>query len=246
MQKWYETFFSGIALEFWRRCIPPELARAEVDFLESALELHKGARVLDIPCGNGRHSAELAARGYRVTGVDLAHEFIEEAKARHTDADFVESDMHDIQYDAEFDAAFCFGNSFGYADYETSCAFLAAVSRALKPGARFAIDTGLAAESILPTRVQQRWMWLGDILFLSQNKYDAAESRLDIQYTFVQNGKVDVRDASSYIRTLADLRRMLKRAGMEAIGCFSSLDRKPYELGSPRLLLVAEKREPTG
>jgi hypothetical protein len=68
------------------------------------------------------------------------------------------------------------------------------------------------------------------------------ESRLDIQYTFIRDGKSDVRDASSYIRTLAELRRMLAQAGMEAVACFGSLDQKPYELGSPRLLLVAEKR----
>lgn len=240
-KKWYETFFNGVALEFWRRCVTPEMTRAEADFLETALELPKGGRVLDLPCGNGRHSAELAARGYRVTGVDLAAEFVAEAKARCPGAEFVEGDMHAIRCDAEFDGAFCFGNSFGYAGYEESSNFLAAVGRALKPGARFAIDTGLAAESILPTRIQHRWMWLGDILFLSQNRYDAAESRLDIQYTFIRDGKVDVREASSYIRTLAELRRMLSRAGLEATGYFSSLDRKPYELGSPRLLLVAEK-----
>ena len=242
MQKWYETFFNGVALEFWRRCTTPEMTRAEVDFLEAALGIKKGGRVLDIPCGNGRHSAELAARGYRVTGVDLAAEFVEEAKERCPEAEFVQADMCAIGYDAEFDGAFCFGNSFGYAGYEESCEFLAAAGRALKPGARFVIDTGLAAESILPTRVQQRWMWLGDILFLSQNRYDAAESRLDIQYTFIRYGKVDVREASSYIRTLAELRRMLSQAGLRAIEHFSSFDRKPYELGSPRLLLVAEKR----
>ncbi len=89
-------------------------------------------------------------------------------------------------------------------------------------------------------------MWLGDILYLSQNRYDAAESRLDIQYTFIRDGKVEVRDASSYIRTLGELRRMLGQAGLQATGYFRSLDRKPYELGSPWLLLIAERRGPTG
>ncbi len=76
------------------------------------MELPKGGRVLDIPCGNGRHSAELATRGCRVMGVDLAAEFIEQAKARRADAEFVEGDMHAIRYDGEFEGALCFGNSF--------------------------------------------------------------------------------------------------------------------------------------
>lgn len=248
MQKnWYETFFHGIALEFWRRAVSPELTRAEAVFLESELRLPKGGRVLDVPCGNGRHAVELAARGYRVTGIDLAPEFIAEAnetaRARGVDAEFLQRDMRDIGFEAEFDGAFCFGNSFGYMGYEESCAFLAAVARALKPAARFVLDTGLAAESLLPALQQKRWAWLGDILYLSSNRYDAPVSRLDIQYTFIQDGKVDVRDASSYLFTLAELRRMLAQAGLEAVEYYSSIERHPYTLGSPRLLLVAEKTE---
>jgi len=243
---WYEAFFHGVALEMWRRAIRPGQTQAEVEFIESTLRLPVGGRVLDVPCGNGRHSIELAARGYRVTGIDLAREFIEEAKALGSAAEFIERDMRDIGAEAAFDGAFCLGNSFSYGTYEESCAFLTSVGRALKPGARFVLDTGLAAESLLPTRQQQRWMWLGDILFLSSNRYIPAESRLDIQYTFIRDGKVDVRDASSYIFTLAELRRMAARCGMTAIEWFSSLDRQPYELGSPRLLLVAEKSVPTG
>ena len=81
---WYEHFFSGVALDFWRNAVtyamPAGQTREEADFLVSAIKLPAGGRVLDCPCGNGRHSLELAARGYRVTGIDLAAEFIAEAK----------------------------------------------------------------------------------------------------------------------------------------------------------------------
>jgi hypothetical protein len=62
--------------------------------------------------------------------------------------------------------------------------FLAAVARGLKPGARFVVETGMAAESILPSLTRTRWFRLGDILMLSENRYHPAESRLDIDYTF--------------------------------------------------------------
>ncbi len=239
---WYETFFHGVALDMWRRAIRPEQTRAEVEFIESVLRLPPGGHVLDVPCGNGRHAIELAARGYRVTGIDLASEFIEEAKEQESSAEFLCRDMREVGAESVFDGAFCFGNSFGYMGYDESCNFLEAISRALKPGARFVLDSGLMAESLLPTRQQQRWMWLGDILFLSSNQYVAAESRLDIQYTFIRDGAVDVREASSYIFTLAELRRMLAQAGMYGVEFFRSLERQPYEFGTPRLLLVAEKR----
>jgi cyclopropane fatty-acyl-phospholipid synthase-like methyltransferase len=247
MQKnWYENFFQGITLDMWRKAVTPEQTRSEVDFLEKALQLPSGGRVLDNPCGNGRHSLELAARGYRVTGIDLSAEFVAEAKATAAsgglDAEFLQQDMRAIDAEAEFDGAFCFGNSFSYIDYAESCAFLAAVSRSLKQGARFALESGIAAESLLPKLESRRWMLLDDILFLSSNRYDAVESRLDIQYTFIRSGHSETHEACSYIYTLAEIRRMLSNAGLQATDYYSSVDQRSYELGSPRLLLVAEKR----
>src|SRR5882762_7459486 len=78
---WYEDFFHGIALDLWRKAIRPEQTKAEADFLVNVLQCEAGSHLLDVPCGNGRLSLELARRGYRVTGVDIAEEFIEEARA---------------------------------------------------------------------------------------------------------------------------------------------------------------------
>ena len=82
---WYENFFHGVALDLWRKVVTPEQTRAEADFLEKALALQPGARVLDVPCGNGRISLELASRGYQGTGVDIAEENIQEARQAGTD-----------------------------------------------------------------------------------------------------------------------------------------------------------------
>src|SRR6266699_6850020 len=78
---WYENFFSGLALDLWRKAISPEQTKAEADFITDSLGCPAAAHLLDVPCGNGRLSFELARRGYRVTGVDIAEEFIEEARA---------------------------------------------------------------------------------------------------------------------------------------------------------------------
>src|SRR5229473_6203653 len=78
---WYENFFHGVALDLWRKAVPPEHAKAEADFLVQALQCNAGSHLLDVPCGNGRLSFELARRGYRVTGVDISEEFLEEARA---------------------------------------------------------------------------------------------------------------------------------------------------------------------
>ena len=49
--------------------------------LERTLAAPTGARLLDVPCGNGRHSIELAQRGFELTGLDRSREFIEEPRA---------------------------------------------------------------------------------------------------------------------------------------------------------------------
>src|SRR5215831_19107319 len=79
---WFEDFFHGITLDLWRKAIPPEHTKAEAEFLIEVLHCKSGARVLDVPCGNGRLSFELVKHGYRVTGIDISEEFIEEAKSK--------------------------------------------------------------------------------------------------------------------------------------------------------------------
>src|SRR5438067_1572377 len=81
---WYESFFHGLALDLWRKAIPPEQTKAEAEFLVNHLNCESGAQLLDLPCGNGRLSFEMAKRGYQVTGVDISVEFIEEAHASVT------------------------------------------------------------------------------------------------------------------------------------------------------------------
>lgn len=243
---WYENFFYGVALDLWRGAVTPEQTRAEVDFLVKILGVAPNARVLDVPCGNGRHSLELAKRGHKVTGVDLAEEFIEEArnsgKSAGADIEWVLSDMRKLRWNAEFDGAFCFGNSFGYLDHEDTRIFLAALSRALKPGAKFVVEWG-TAEAILPAFLARRWYEVGNILMLIDNRYDVSHSRLQTEYTFVRDGKLEKRNSSQAVYTVAEVGRMLQEAGLATVELYGSADREPFQLGSPRLILVAQKQK---
>src|SRR6185437_15815413 len=187
----------------------PALTLADVDFLEKTFDIKPEARILDVPCGNGRHSIELARRGYRVTGIDLSDEFLAAARAE-LDADWRQGDMRALELEASaFDGAFCFGNSFGYLDHAGVKSFLSALAGALKPGARLIIETGMTAESILPAMVQKRWHRFGDLIILSENRYDPWESCLHIDYTFVRGSAIETRPTVHYVFTSAELRSML-------------------------------------
>jgi len=244
--RWYEDFFQGVAVEMWRKAVPEEQTRLEADYLQRALKLRPGARVLDVPCGSGRHSLELASRGFKMTGVDISSEQIEEAVrqagARKLGVDWKRSEMRDLAWEAEFDAAFCMGNSFGYLDPAGNGEFLKAVSRSLKPGGRFVMDYGMAAESILPSLRDREWMKIEDILFLEENRYHPLESCVETTYTFVRGGKADVRTGLQWVYTVRELRALLDRAGLPAEELHTSLEGEPFRLGSRYLLVTAARR----
>ena len=254
---WYENFFSGLALDLWRKAISPEQTKAEADFITDSLGCPAGAHLLDVPCGNGRLSFELARRGYRVTGVDISDEFIAEARsliaagswdpspdADGTDAtpriEFILGDMRFIEGDAIYDGAYCFGNSFGYLEYSDMEMFLNRVARALKPGARFVIETGMAAESILAKFEPESLHQIEDIQTTIREQYLAEESCIDSEYIFERDGKVEIGKAKHWIYTVAEIRRMLEKSGFVVKNIDGSLDRKPYELGSTELFVTAE------
>jgi SAM-dependent methyltransferase len=240
LSNWQKDFFRGAALDMWRSVMTPEITCAEVDFLERALSASRGTKILDVPCGNGRHSVELAKRGYGMTGIDLSEEFIDEARSTAPNGiRWIHDDMRSLSSNSEFDGAYCFGNSFGYFSYEEARQFLAAIARALKPRARFVLDTGMVAESLLPQLAQRKWYRIGDMLMLSENRYFPADNCLEIDYTFIRNGEFDTRPTASYLFTAGELCRMHKEAGLAPLNLFGTLGEVPYQIGSPRLLLVS-------
>ena len=244
---WYENFFHGVALDLWRKAVSPEQTQSEADFLVKTLECASGSRLLDVPCGNGRHSLELAKRGYQMTGLDISEQFIEEARASSsaigTQIEWVLGDMRHVAREATFDGAFCVGNSFGYFEYSEMEAFLNGVSRALKPEARFVVGTGTAAESILLNLKERTWYQVEDILFAIENRYQVEESCLDTHHTFVRDGKVETRQSKHWVYTVGEIRRMLERAGFAVLEMYGSLDCQPFTLGSHQLFVVAQKQK---
>lgn len=243
---WWRAFFKGAPVELWLRAVPPEMTRQEVDFLYKVLRLEPPAKVLDVPCGGGRHALALAERGLEVTGVDLSADFLTAARAGSAERGLAvaweQRDMRDLPWSGAFDAAYCLGNSFGYLDDAGNADFLKAVAAALKPGARFVLNTGTCAESALPAYRERFWYLVGDLYFLIQNRYDHVRGRLETEYSFIRDGKAESHWGFQRVYTYRQLVGLLEDAGFQEIEGYSSVNLEPYRLGAQQLFLAATKK----
>lgn len=245
---WFRDFFSGPMLDVWRAAVDPAQTRAEVDFLQRALKLAPGARVLDVACGLGRHSLELAARGFRATGVDFSTEAVGEARANAvarglpvSQVEFVAADMRALPPLAPFAAAFCLGNSFGYLGPDGARAQLAAVAAALEPGGRFAMDSGYAAETLLPHLREREWLGIGELLFLEENRYLPAESCVETTYTVIHGDERCTRKGWQWVFTLREIGELLRGAGFVVEELLQSPAGEPFAMGARVACFVARR-----
>jgi SAM-dependent methyltransferase len=210
---WWQDFFEGVAVTTWLDAIPLEQTRREADRLKRLLALPAAAEVLDVPCGAGRLATVLAGDGYRVSGVDWSTQFLARARDGSPNVAWEQRDMRDLPWAARFDGAFCVGNSFGYLDDEGNAAFVRAVAAALKPGGRFILETPMVTENLLDHLQPRPWWKLGDVYLLAANHYDPARSRLDIEYTFVADGRVETRRGSHRAYSYRELMALLTNSG---------------------------------
>lgn len=142
MSEWYERSFGEDYLLVYKHR-DMQGAKREVNAMISWLGLPKGAKVLDLCCGMGRHSMALYEAGYQVTGIDLSGVLLREA--RHNDPEdrvtWIQSDMRNLPLDGGYDAVVNLFTSFGYFEQDAEhVKVLKEIRRMLKPGGHFIID----------------------------------------------------------------------------------------------------------
>jgi SAM-dependent methyltransferase len=243
--EWYESFFTPLVVDFWRAAVPSQSTSGDVEFLIRELGVSPPSRLLDLPSGAGRHALALAGRLYRVTGVDISEAAIaaaqKEAEARGLTVNFQLGDMRVAPPDGPYDGAYCFGNSFGYLSHQDMGGFVRNVFQAVRPGARWAIDTGLVAESLLPHLATERTLEAGGVTYTVRSRYDAVARRLAQSCTLVRGSERQTAEISYAIYTVVELRQLLESEGWLVTGSYGDFDGRPYQIGDRRLLLVAQR-----
>lgn len=143
--EWWQTIWNTpLYFELYEKQ-DTELAKTQAPQIVNLLGLAPPARILDVGCGYGRHSVELARMGFQVTGLDFSDVQLDRARERAAAAgvevEWRQGDSRAMTFESEFDAAINMFLSFGY--FETDAehlAMLQGVVRALRPGGKFLLD----------------------------------------------------------------------------------------------------------
>lgn len=243
---WYEDDL------FWQTFSPEmftaeKLASAvpEAEQLIGLLSLQPGSKVLDLCCGVGRHSLELARRGYEVTGFDRTADYLEQGRKQaaleNLNVNFVQGDMRRFCALDEFDAVINLYTSFGYfEDASDDKRVLLNVLASLKPGGKLLLDTmsrEVMARIFQPcdrhehngrvflreTRVTQDWSWI-------ENRWVLLKDGERREFCFGHR-----------LYSAVELKDLLRRCGFTDVKVFGALTGVPYDHQAQRLVVAAAK-----
>jgi SAM-dependent methyltransferase len=246
-QHWYAEIFD----ESWLRTLPENTGRRtvrEVQFVVESLRLQRSASVLDMACGHGRHSLELSARGYQVTGVDLSRVFLErahrDAQRRNLTPRFMVGDMRDVSFESEFDAAICLNTSFGFFDDVTNYGIVTSIFRALRPGGQFLLET-VNRDYITANVPRRRWWDNAELIIMEEVDFDAQSSRLKSLRTLVDDKQRPwEQHISIRLYGAHELCGMLSMAGFEIVELSGDISHRGSYLGAVNRSVIISARKP--
>ena len=238
--------------DFWRTMAPFmfseqswENAAIQVDQLLSLLDLAPGSRILDCPCGPGRHTLEFARRGFLVTGVDRTDSYLAEARRRaeaeQLEPELLHADMRQFNRPETFDAALSLFTSFGYFDDPAeNQQVLLNTYRSLKAGGVLLME--MSAKEIV-ARIYQHHDWREhDGAFLLEERNIAANwTRMEGRWILVKDGAAHEKRFSHWIYSAGELGNMLSECGFKRLAFYGDLEGAPYDHEAKRLIAVAHK-----
>jgi SAM-dependent methyltransferase len=242
--QWFASWFDSV---HYRRLYShrdeAEAARF-VDALVARLKPRAGASMLDLGCGTGRHAQQLAVRGFRVTGLDLAAGSIEAAK--RYEGPTLRFRRHDMRVPfgrRAYDYVFSFFTSFGYFDDpDEHAAVVRNIARALRPGGRVVLD-------YLNARYVDRHLTPEDSVEADGTVYRIrrwTDGRCFWKRVVVDDGKggepLVYREQVARF-SVADFEAMLSPHGLDIEELYGDYRLNSYDAQlSPRIVIVARRR----
>ncbi|MFN5582567.1 class I SAM-dependent methyltransferase [Gemmatimonas sp.] len=243
---WWATQFDQQYLHEYEPLFDLVQDRKEVARLIDVLELPAGARVLDCPCGQGRHAHLLAEAGFDVDGLDYSSDLLAVAKKRGTGKTlrYTQGDMRRLpaKWSGRFDAVVNLFTSFGFFDDPNDdLRVLAQFARVLKPGGVLVWHGG-ARDGVMAKFLSRDWWSSGDgTMFGQERHFDPLSGFLDITSTW--RGPKGHGERAHRIRlySASELAQRMRDVGLIVEQAFDSWSPRPLGRTSSEMMLVARK-----
>jgi len=240
------SFFDGHYKDIWRQIFPEKTTKAEVDFIVEEAKLDSSSKVLDLMCGYGRHSLELARRKINVTAVDNLPDYIneiqEKTRSEKLSLQCICIDVLEMEIDQEYDAVICMGNSLQFFNEEDVIRLLSNISEHLKAKGKLVINTWSIAEIAMNSFKEKSWSRIGELLFLTESKFLFHPTRIETNsITITDAGEKEEKTGIDFIYSISELESMFNKTGFQLKEIYSIPGKKRFTVGEPRAYIVAEK-----
>ncbi len=243
---WWQTHFDAQYLHEYEPLFDLVQDRREVARLLEVLELPSGARVLDCPCGQGRHAHLLAEAGFNVDALDYSKALLAVARRRGTSRTlrYAQGDMRTLpaRWSGRFDAVVNLFTSFGFFDSaRDDQRVLGQFARVLKPGGVL-IWHGGSRDGVMAKFIGRDWWSTADgTMFGQERSFDPLSGFLEISSTWRGPRGEGERTHRIRLYTASELAERMREVGLVVEQAFDGWSDRPLTRRAGEMLLVARR-----
>jgi cyclopropane fatty-acyl-phospholipid synthase-like methyltransferase len=253
---WWKKEFGKRYYSIYNPQLPYNRTKSEVEFIKKVVSLNHNQHILDLGCGQGRHTRELARQKFKVTGLDYSDYLLDiackEAKKQDVQAKFLKQDMRFLNIHNTYDVIISMYSTFGYFTHKENFRVLQHVFSALKDDGKFLIDI-INAENLASNAIQKGHK-------LSNGEYSTTLTyKLDSIYiketnTYTKNTQlghthkvcnIDKQNFALDIYmieyTLGQYKQMLESIGFQIENLYGDYDRRRWSIDSNRTIIFCRK-----
>jgi SAM-dependent methyltransferase len=241
---WWRDYFDASYHDLHDPLFPEAESRREVAGMRELLGLAEDARVLDVPCGWGRHTRLLAEAGHDVVGADLSPALLARAKAPADGRPpgYVAADVRALPFrSGSFDAVLNVFTSLGlFLDDAEDVRALREARRLLRPGGRFLLESMHRDEVVAAYAERDRWTLPDGTKISARRRFDAVTGISHERLRWRRGEERGDRTHALKLRTATEIDALLRAGGFTGMCWFGDWDGTPFRYHHERLIVVAE------